>query len=140
MWLEPLRGASLRAQAVASVRVLLLATAAAMPHAAMADNFAAVRYDAGDDTLVVTMQYRGTDPNHLFSLKWGRCKNPPGGGRQIVAEVIDSQWRDAARDDFVTTTRFPLSDLSCRPAKITLRSAPRFYYTIQVPARAGASP
>ena len=80
MWLEILRGASLGAPAMAFVRVLLLVTAFAVPHAATADTFAAVRYDARDDTLVVTMQYRGTDPNHLFSLKWGRCKRLPGGG------------------------------------------------------------
>lgn len=123
------------------VKVALLSLVVAMSRAAMADNFADVRYDPGDDTLVVSMAYRGTDPNHVFSLKWGRCKGSlSGGGREIVAEVIDSQWRDEALHDFVKTTRFPLSGLSCRPAKVTLRTAPRFYYTIQVPARVAASP
>jgi hypothetical protein len=118
-----------------------LLVVASLPGPAMADNFADVHYDAGDDALVVTMQYRGTNPDHRFSLRWGRCTDAPkGGGRQIVAEVIDSRWRDAAQRDFVTTTRFPLHDVNCRPAKVTLRSAPRFYATVQVPARAAAPP
>jgi hypothetical protein len=121
--------------------VSLWVVVVAIPRLAVADNFADVHYDAGDDALVVTMQYRGTNPDHRFSLRWGRCKDAPnGGGRQIGAEVIDSQWRDAAQRDFVTTTRFPLRDVSCRPATVTLRSAPRFYFSVPVPARAAAPP
>jgi len=109
--------------------------------AARADNFANVYYDAGKDQIVVTMIYRGTNPDHTFSLKWGRCKEPPdGSAREIVAEVLDSQWQDPETQDFRKTTRFSLDNLRCRPAKLTLRTAPRFYYTLQIPARTGASP
>lgn len=106
-----------------------------------ADNFAKVYYDAGQDQIVVTMIYRGTNPDHTFSLKWGRCKQPAdGGANEIVAEVLDSQAQDPATKNFKKTTRFPLSDLSCRPVKLTLRTAPRFYYTLPIPARAGTTP
>jgi hypothetical protein len=54
---------------------LLLALAAAMlTTAARADNFANVYYDTAKDQLVVTLFYRGTNPDHRFSLKWGECK------------------------------------------------------------------
>ena len=117
---------------------VLVATLAAAAHA---DTFANVYYDAGKDQIVVTMIYRGTNPDHTFSLKWGRCKgSPDGSAREIVAEVLDSHWQDPETQDFRKTTRFSLDNLRCRPAKLTLRTAPRFYYTLQIPARAGASP
>lgn len=103
--------------------------------AVRADDFAGAYYDARGDQVVVTMVYRGTNPNHVFSLKWGQCRqSPDGGAREIVAEVLDSQWRDAAIQDFRKTTHFSLADVHCRPAKLTLRTAPRFYFTLQIPA------
>jgi hypothetical protein len=105
--------------------------------AVRADNFANVYYDARKDQIVVTMVYRGTNPDHTFSLKWGQCKeSADGSSREIVAEVLDSQWQDVATQNFKKTTRFSLDDLPCRPAKLTLRTAPRFYYTLKIPARA----
>jgi hypothetical protein len=109
--------------------------------AALADNFANVTYDARKDQLVVTVSYRGTNPDHAFTLKWGECKEPRGDGvREIAAEVLDSQWQDVASRDFKKTTKFSLQNLTCRPAKATLRMAPRFTYTLQIPARPGAAP
>jgi hypothetical protein len=43
--------------------------------------------------------------------------------------------RRRARQPFKKTTRFSLADLPCRPVKLTLRTAPRFYVTLQIPAR-----
>ncbi|HWX32674.1 MAG TPA: hypothetical protein VNZ53_35240 [Steroidobacteraceae bacterium] len=115
--------------------------ASVLTTAARADNFANVRYDARKDQIVVTMSYRGTNPDHTFSLKWGQCtESADGSAHEIVAEVLDSQWRDPETQDFKKTTRFSLNNLQCRPAKLTLRSAPRFYYTLQIPARTIASP
>lgn len=103
---------------------------------AHADNFAAVRYDPGADMLVVTMLYRGTNPNHTFSLQWGRCKVLSGtrAPKQIAAVVLDSQWNDVEQQDFRKTVRFSLASISCRPAEVTLQTAPRFRYTVQIPA------
>ena len=109
--------------------------------AARADNFANAYYDARKDQLVVTIFYRGTNPDHTFSLKWGQCKEPSDGSvREIVAEVLDSQWQDVASRNFKKTTRFGLEKLQCRPAKLTLRTAPRFYYTLQIPAKTVPAP
>lgn len=105
---------------------------------ASADTFARVYYDRATDELVVTMHYRGTNPDHRFSLQWGACKpGSPGGGlpgAEVSGEVLDSQASDAARAPFTQTTRFDLSAMPCRPAKLTLRTAPRFLYVIQIPA------
>jgi hypothetical protein len=82
------------------------------------------------------MAYRGTNPDHTFSLKWGPCQTLANAGEpEIVAEVLDSQWQDAASQSFKKTTRFSLADLPCRPVKLTLRTAPRFYVTLQIPAQ-----
>jgi len=118
---------------VCGLALLPLATAV------RADNFAGAYYDARRDQIVVTMTYRGSNPDHTFSLKWGQCKeSADGGAREIVAEVLDSQWQDAATQNFKKTTHFSLADMQCRPAKLTLRTAPRFLYTLQIPARASA--
>ena len=109
--------------------------AAVLFNVAHGDTFSGVSYDAGHDELVVTMAYRGTNPDHTFSLKWGPCETSANAGEsEIVAEVLDSQWQDAARQPFKKTTRFSLADLQCRPVKLTLRTAPRFYVTLQIPA------
>ena len=118
------------------VSVLILALSVGpVARMALADNFSAVHYDARSDQLVVTMLYRGTNPNHEFSVKWGPCKNRKSGGHEIAADVRDSQWQDPALHNFKVTTHFSLAALSCRPAKVTLRTAPRFRYTVQIPAR-----
>jgi hypothetical protein len=102
--------------------------------AAQAATFSSVQYDPNTNELVVTMVYDGTNPNHQFSVQWGTCR-PLGddGNHQIVANVLDSQWDDTAQQPFTTTVRFSLAGVNCRPATITLRTAPRYEYTLQVP-------
>ena len=108
---------------------------------ARADSFSRVYFDAATDQLIVTMRYRGTNPDHAFSLKWGECRQVPGRALpEVVAEVLDSQALDAASKDFKTTTRFDLGDLPCRPAKLTLRTAPHFYTSLLIPAARTAHP
>lgn len=114
---------------------VLIAAAACPSHTVRADTFGSVYYDAKTDELVVTMVYRGTDPNHNFSLKWGECQTDESNNMpSVTAEVLDDQWKDVERETYEKTTRFSLSQLPCtRPASVTLRSAPRFYYTLTVP-------
>jgi hypothetical protein len=108
---------------------------------AYADDFSQAYYDARKDQLVITMIYRGTNADHTFSLKWGQCqKAPDGNANEIAVEVLDSQWQDDARREFKKTLRFGLTDLQCRPAKVTLRTAPRFIYTLMIPARTVRQP
>ncbi len=115
---------------------LLAALAWFSPVPARADDFAGARYDAVKDQLVVTMVYRGTNPDHVFSLHWGECSDRSGADEpDLSVEILDSQWQDAARQSFKKTTRFDLSNMPCRPAKVTMRSAPRFFYTISIPGK-----
>ena len=102
---------------------------------ASADNFAAVRFDQKTDQLVVTMAYRGTNPNHNFSLQWGECLADQSGGLpEVTVEVLDDQGKDAEQEAFQKTISFDLSGLPCaRPATVSLRTAPRFFYTLTIP-------
>jgi hypothetical protein len=110
-------------------------------HSAQADDFSRVTYDGRKDELVITMRYRGTNRDHAFSLQWGPCKKAAGSQlHEISVDVLDSQWQDEERADFQKTTRFGLTDLSCRPATLTLRTAPRFFYTLLIPAAAVRQP
>jgi hypothetical protein len=81
------------------------------------------------------MIYRGTNTKHTFTMKWDTCPTPSDSGKpyEIAAEVLDGQWNDDAVQSFKETVRFSLANLDCRPAKVTLRTAPRFFYTIFVP-------
>ncbi len=121
-----------------ALRLLVPAVAAALFSAgADADNFGRVRYDAQADQLVVTMIYRGSNPNHTFSLKWGKCRaNQSGDTPGVTLEVLDDQFSDPAQQDYKKTVRFSLAELPCpRPVKLSLRTAPRFFYTLTIPAR-----
>jgi hypothetical protein len=102
---------------------------------AHSDNFGGVRYNRQRDQLIVTMIYRGTNPNHKFSLKWGECQpNQEGGLPGVTGEILDDQFDDREEQDFKKNTRFSLAGLPCpRPVNVTLRTAPRFFYTLTIP-------
>lgn len=99
------------------------------------DDFGRIYYDGKTDQIVVTMLYRGTNPNHHFTLSWGACQSDPADGLPgVTAEVLDDQFDDRALQDYRTTKRFGLADLPCgRPARVTLHTAPRFFYTLTIP-------
>ena len=102
--------------------------------AAEAATFASVQYDPGHNELVVTLNYGGSNPNHRFSPQWGSCRKLGNdGNHQIVAELLDDQWNDAAQQTFTTTVHVSLAGIDCHPALVTLRSAPKYEYTIQIP-------
>ena len=104
---------------------------------ARADNFGRVRYDKQSDRLIVTMIYRGTNPNHNFSFKWGQCQaNQSGNLPGVTLEVLDDQFDDAAEQDYKKTVHFNLAGMPCpRPATVTLTTAPRFFYTLTIPGK-----
>ena len=99
------------------------------------DDFGRIYYDAKTDQMVVTMLYRGTNPNHHFTLSWGACQPDAADGLPgVTAEVLDDQFDDRALQDYKTTKRFGLANLPCgRPARVTLHTAPRFFYTLTIP-------
>jgi hypothetical protein len=115
--------------------LILAAGAAFFSGGARADNFGRIRYDGRTDRLIVTMIYRGTNPNHKFSLKWGECQTDQSSGLPgVTAEVLDDQFNDPEEQDFQTSVRFSLKGMPCpRPASVTLRTAPRFFYTLTIP-------
>jgi len=102
---------------------------------ARADTFSAAHYDAHTNELVVTIIYEGSNPDHQFSMQWGECRSVPGGGNmhQTVLDVLDDQWNDIAQQTYTKTVRFSLAGASCRPATVTLRIAPKYEMTLQIP-------
>jgi hypothetical protein len=114
---------------------LLLASVLAVSNA-RADNFKSARFDPQRNQLIVEMVYRGTNPDHAFHLNWGDCRplDQEQGMWQVAVDVLDDQWSDAALNDYSRTLKFDLTKLRCRPARVTLRTAPRFYYTLNIPA------
>lgn len=125
----------------ATVAVMIALAGAAPASNVHAAAFGGLRYDAQRDELVVTIDYRGTNPDHSFTLQWGPCRSTASarGGHEIAAEMIDSQWDDHAQREYQKVVRFDLADMHCRPAELTLRTAPGFHGTIFVPARARSS-
>ena len=114
---------------------LVVALVFGLSMAVRADNFVGAHYDEKTDELVVTMRYRGTNADHGFTVRWGQCKPADSGqGHQISAVVLDDQWKDRASTPFTKTTRFSLAAVNCRPAQVTLHTAPRFYYQVAIPA------
>ncbi|HKF97092.1 MAG TPA: hypothetical protein VKB20_02465 [Steroidobacteraceae bacterium] len=111
--------------------ILLTLAAPGVPAA----SFSSVHYDSKTNELVVTMNYGGSNPDHQFSIQWGQCQplGDDGAQHQIAAQVLDSQWNDEEHQTFTKTVRFSLAGLNCRPATVTLRTAPRFEYTLHIP-------
>ncbi|HEY4446889.1 MAG TPA: hypothetical protein VGN30_21595 [Steroidobacteraceae bacterium] len=134
----------MRDQSTRRISTLALAAAPFLvlfaAEASHADNFQSVAYDPATDELVIGVVYRGTNPDHQFSLKWGPCVDRGDNQHEIVAELLDNQFQDAARKDYRKTVRMSLAAMDCRPAALTLRSAPRFYYTLTIPQRAANAP
>jgi hypothetical protein len=123
---------SRRSRAAAGVGAAILVLAGIRP--APADDFVRVRYDPATDQLVLTMRYQGTNAHHGFSLQWGQCKARAAGlAAQLPGRVLDDQAQDPAQSAFVVTTRIGLADMPCRPAKVTLWTAPRFFYVVMIP-------
>ena len=116
----------------------LLAITVMMVTAVQADTFGPVRYDAKKNQIIVTMIYDGTNPNHHFSIRWGRChklqdqlQGPP---RKIInVGILDDQGNDAARKRYTKIVLVSLAGLSCRPATVTLWTPPNQYTRLDIP-------
>ena len=101
---------------------------------AAAVSVTALTYDAGKDQLVMTIAYRGTNPDHEFNVQWDACKKLNAERMQILGLLVDSQPDDLARQDFTKPMRIDLRDFSCRPAKVTIRTSAGFFTSVDVPA------
>jgi hypothetical protein len=133
-------GGWLRSQGSRGFLPIAVAVAMAADGAAvMAATFGTVRYDPTGDQLIVTMIYDGTNPDHHFSIQWGPCRkahqSDQPAHQTIDVSILDDQWNDAATKTYTETVRIPLASVSCRPATVTLRTAPDFFTSLDIPAR-----
>lgn len=99
-----------------------------------ADDFQTISYDAATDELVIVVDYSGTNADHQFTMDWGECQTKDDNQRELFGQLIDQQARDAARQEFRKTVRISLANVDCRPAMLTVRTAPRFLATVSIPA------
>jgi hypothetical protein len=91
-------------------------------------------YDAAKNRLVMTVAYRGTNPEHQFSVQWDECKRLDDDRSQILGLLIDSQPDDLARQEFTQQFTVDLSAFTCRPSKVTIRTSAGFFMSVDVPA------
>ena len=120
--------ARVRPYGLAGALCMLLTTA---PEAA---TFSAVDFDSARNELIVTMTYDGSNPDHHFSVQWGTCRKLGNeGNHQIVATLLDDQWEDTAQQAFTTIVHVSLAGVNCHPALVTLRTAPKYEYNVQIP-------
>jgi sporulation protein YlmC with PRC-barrel domain len=109
--------------------------AAAIAGSALGSDLRDARYDAATDTIIVEVAYEGTNPNHEFSVQWGRCENDAVAGR-----LVDSQWNDRALEPYRLRDHVSIDDIPCRPARVTLRMGRTGQATVIVPAKESAAP
>ncbi|MCC7080210.1 MAG: hypothetical protein IT530_06035 [Burkholderiales bacterium] len=118
----------------AAVLGFMLACWLLAPAYARAQTIVGAEYEA-PDALVVEIAYRGTSPDHEFTLSWDPCRAAGNGAYTVVARLIDRQGKDRALNDYQVRRRFDLSGLECRPAELTIRLGPVSNRTVSVPAR-----
>jgi hypothetical protein len=116
------------ARLVAGIAALLyVATAAAIAVTKLS-------YDAPKDQLVMTIAYRGTNPDHQFRVQWDKCAKLDEERMQILGLLIDDQPNDLARQEFTKPMRIDLRDFTCRPSKVTIKTSAGFFTSVDVPA------
>jgi hypothetical protein len=111
----------------------LLVTVLAALARAHASDILDARYDPGADELVVDIAYRGTNPDHEFSVAWGPCSD--ASPARTVGRLIDQQGSDLAREDYRVSERLALEEIPCRPAIVTLRLGRVAHIDVYVPIR-----
>ncbi|MFC4308348.1 hypothetical protein ACFPN2_04580 [Steroidobacter flavus] len=116
------------ARLVASIAALLYLAPA------LAISVTKLTYDAPKDQLVMTIAYRGTNPDHQFRVQWDKCTRLDDERMQILGLLIDDQPNDHARQDFTKPMRIDLRDFTCRPSKVTIRTSAGFFTSIDIPA------
>lgn len=107
---------------LSSCMLASLGCVVAISRPASADNFGPAHYDRTTDQLVVTMPYGGTNPNHKFTLKWGKCEFDDSGRSLplVNADVLDDQFNDVEQRQYKIVVRFSLAEMPCpRPTKVS---------------------
>lgn len=91
-------------------------------------------YDASKDQLVMQIAYRGTNPDHEFSVEWAECARLDEERSQIFGMLVDDQANDRALQEFTKEFTVDLLGFSCRPAKVTIRTSVGFFIAVDIPA------
>ena len=97
-------------------------------------------YSSRTDQLVVTLSFKGTSRDHIFSIRWANCLNlADGSGSTVMADIVDHTPAERPDARFITLRRFDLASVS-RQGRVTLFMAPSSHYILRIPARSLFSP
>lgn len=109
---------------------------------AVATTVTGLSYDAAKNQLVMTIAYRGTNPDHEFNVQWDACKKLDDERMQILGLLVDSQPNDRALQEFTKPLRIDLRNFTCRPSKVTIKTSAGFFASVDIPASKtkGSSP
>lgn len=119
-----------------SLRALLGMILLLSSFTALSMNLIDAIYDATTDELVFTVAYRGSHPDHAFTISWEMCRTMSDGHREILGIIHDSDPKDPAKAEFKKTERISLKDFPCRPATVAIGLAsPLYRRTLTVPGR-----
>ncbi|MCX7977543.1 MAG: hypothetical protein N2578_00920 [Bdellovibrionaceae bacterium] len=77
------------------------------------------RWDRTTQTLSLDLIYTGGCEEHNFSLLFGECQRGAE-GLEIAARLVDTGWRDICEKLIRQTVRIDLSQMTCRPAALTV--------------------
>ena len=105
------------------MKLLILSLLVAGSIQAKASAILDLSFDQTNNSLNITIAFQGGLKDHQFDLLWEPCI--PGvveGGpeKQTAARMIDTGWDDEGTEDQMRYLNFPLNDLSCMPAELTI--------------------
>lgn len=110
------------------ISVILVTLLTSMAQAAFIET---AIYNGANQTLELSLVYRGGLKQHNFSLAWDLCKTI-NGVQQTSARLIDSGWDDRGTNEVRQAVSLDLSGNLCKPAELTIFSGKHSRATVWV--------
>ena len=87
----------------------------------LATEIVSAKFNSDNQLLTLELAFTGGNQEHKFSLLWDQCQIR-NGVNEIAARLVDVGHDDAGREELLQTLEIDLSNLSCKPAWLTIRS------------------
>lgn len=88
-------------------------------------------FNSSTQTLHLEISYEGGLKPHHFRLDWDSCQNISE-HKEIAARLIDSGWDDTGSNEIFQSLTFDLTNISCKPALLTVRSGRVSHVSLQI--------
>jgi hypothetical protein len=110
------------------MKIVLILVLSFLAQISFATEIVSAQYDSQNQHLTLELAFTGGTQEHKFSLLWEPCQTR-NGVQEIAARLVDAGHSDAGREEFFQIVQFDLSQVSCKPAWLTIRSG-RFSHKI----------